>query len=136
MAHAMLRSLAPNITVYSAGVAPGLQISANAELVVRAAGYSAEGLYPKHVRQYLNSSGNFANNHQAPNLVFTLCDNARKELPVLPADVSHFHHGFTDPYHATGNRAERVAVYEHVRAGIEEWLRSEVLPMLQTGAAC
>lgn len=133
MAQAMLRALAPGLTVYSAGVAPGLQISANAELVLHAAGYSAEGLYPKHIREYFDSSGNSAGNPQAPTLVFTLCENARKQLPALPAHILHVHHSFTDPYHATGSRAERAAVYEHVRASIEDWLRGKVLPMLQVG---
>ncbi|MFM7774821.1 MAG: arsenate reductase ArsC [Candidatus Kapaibacterium sp.] len=121
MAESMLRSMVPHARVFSAGVAPGPQVAPLAVKVLTNTGFPVDGLYPKHVREFDN---------QPMNLVLTVCNHAREQCPVPPAGTEHIHHGFDDPYHATGSDEEQEAVYERVRAEMEHWLRTDILPKL------
>ena len=50
----------------------------------------------------------------------TVCDDANERCPVLPGAASRLHWSFEDPSRATGDDADRLAVFRRVRDQIEE----------------
>ncbi len=55
--------------------------------------------------------------------VITVCDNAKESCPVFPGNVKRIHWSFDDPAEATGNDAEKLAVFRRVSDEIREKLR-------------
>lgn len=50
-----------------------------------------------------------------PDIVVTLCDNAKQSCPVYPGNVVREHWSLQDPADATGTEEERLKVYRSVR---------------------
>jgi arsenate reductase len=61
--------------------------------------------------------------------IITVCDDANEHCPFVPASVKRLHWSFEDPSRATGDEAQRLAVFRQVRDKIQErlaaWLESE-----------
>ena len=61
-----------------------------------------------------------------PDLVISVCDNARESCPVFPERVANLHWPFPDPADATGTDEEIATVFadvrEQIRERIEAWL--------------
>ena len=55
--------------------------------------------------------------------VITVCDQAREACPVFPGADETAHWGFDDPSAATGDEAERMAVFRRVRDEIARRVR-------------
>lgn len=60
--------------------------------------------------------------------VITVCDDANERCPLVPGSVTRLHWSFDDPSRATGDEAQRLAVFCRVRDQIRErlasWLQS------------
>lgn len=56
-------------------------------------------------------------------LVVTLCGDAEERCPMTPPKVRREHWGFNDPAKAQGTEAEKWAVFQRVRDGIEKRLK-------------
>jgi arsenate reductase (thioredoxin) len=67
--------------------------------------------------------------HQPWDYVITVCDNAKESCPLVPGSVKRLHWSFADPSQATGDDAQRIAVFREVRDQIRDcltaWLRNE-----------
>jgi arsenate reductase len=67
--------------------------------------------------------------HQPWDYVITVCDNARESCPLVPGSVKRLHWSFEDPSQATGDDAQRLAVFREVRDQIRDrltaWLQNE-----------
>ena len=61
--------------------------------------------------------------------VITVCDDANERCPIVSGSVKRLHWSFEDPSKATGDPAQRLAVFRRVRDQIEErlttWLKSQ-----------
>jgi arsenate reductase (thioredoxin) len=61
--------------------------------------------------------------------VITVCDDANEHCPFVPGSVKRLHWSFEDPSRATGDEAQRLAVFRRVRDQIQKrlmtWLKSE-----------
>jgi arsenate reductase len=55
--------------------------------------------------------------------VITVCDNARENCPVFPAETRRLHWSFEDPAAATGDADSRLAVFMRVRDQIRQRLQ-------------
>ncbi len=98
MAEAIMnRKGKPNFTAYSAGSYPTGKVRPEALRQIEAAHLSTEGLRSKDWSEFAQPS--------APKLdfVFTVCDNAAKEVcPVWPGQPMTAHWGVPDPAAVTG----------------------------------
>lgn len=99
------------------------------------------GVSPSHVRleaieamrevdidittQHSKSVDEFAG--QAFDYVITVCDNAREQCPVYPAQTERIHWSFGDPAAADGDASARLAVFRRVRGEIRARLREFIL---------
>ena len=67
--------------------------------------------------------------HQRWDYVITVCDNAKESCPLVPGSVKRLHWSFEDPSQATGDDAQRLAVFREVRDQIRDcltaWLQNE-----------
>ena len=107
MAEGFLKSLDPELAVYSAGTKPEIKVNPNAVKVMGEIGIDISAQYPK------NADG-FKNEHF--DYVITVCDSAKESCPVFSGDVKHrLHIGFEDPADAKGTEEEVLAVYRKVR---------------------
>ena len=117
MAEGLLRTLAPDrFDVASAGteatrVHP-LAIRAMDELGIDLRGHSS-----KTVDRLLAEPWH---------CVITVCDGANERCPVFPGRTTRLHWSVEDPSAATGNEAERLAVFRQVRDAIAARLRGWV----------
>jgi len=59
--------------------------------------------------------------------VITVCDNAREQCPVYPAQTARLHWSFDDPAAAQGDAQTRLAVFRRVRDEIRMRLRGFLL---------
>lgn len=90
-----------NFTAYSAGSHPAGIVRPEALKQIESAGLSTEGFYSKSWDEFTKPD--------APQLhfVFTVCDNAAKEIcPVWPGQPLTAHWGVPDPAAAVGTSAE------------------------------
>lgn len=58
--------------------------------------------------------------HEAFDLVVTVCDNAREACPVFPGAQAQVHWPFDDPAVATGTEEERLVAFRRVRDQIKD----------------
>ncbi len=102
MAEAIMnRKGRPYFTAYSAGSHPAGFVRPEAVKQIVTAGLSAEGLHSKSWDEFAKPG--------APklNFVFTVCDNAAKEVcPVWPGQPLTAHWGVPDPAAAVGSQQE------------------------------
>lgn len=107
MAEAILNARgAPNFTAYSAGSHPAGKVQPEALKEIEAAGLSATGLRSKSWDEFEGPA--------APKLdfVFTVCDNAAKEVcPVWSGHPMTAHWGIADPAAVRGSEEERARAF-------------------------
>jgi arsenate reductase len=114
MAEALLRREGrERFEVVSAGVDPRgvnpLTVRALAEV-----GIDISAARSKSVSEFLGQPFDY---------VITVCDRARESCPVFPGGAQTLHWGFDDPADATGDEAERMAVFRRVLAEIAGRIR-------------
>lgn len=56
--------------------------------------------------------------------VITVCDQAGERCPIFPGRTTRIHWSFEDPSAASGDEAERLAVFRRVRDAIGQRLRA------------
>lgn len=102
MAEAILnRKGLPNFTAYSAGSHPAGRVRPEALKQIELARLSTEGLRSKNWQEFA------APGAPQMNFVFTVCDNAAKEIcPIWPGQPMTAHWGVPDPAVATGTPEE------------------------------
>jgi arsenate reductase len=126
MAEGFLKSLDPNLEVYSAGTNPSNQVHPKAVQVMQEIGIDLDKNYPKNVDQFINKSFDY---------VITVCNHAKETCPVFMGDVKHhLHVGFDDPAEATGTDKEILALFRRVRDKIRKnfyKFYKEELPVIQ-----
>lgn len=107
MAEAILNARgAPNFTAYSAGSHPAGKVQTEALKEIEAAGLSTTGLRSKSWDEFEGPA--------APQLdfVFTVCDNAAKEVcPVWSGHPMTAHWGIPDPAAVPGREDERARAF-------------------------
>jgi arsenate reductase len=103
--------------VFSAGVSP-TSVRPEAIEAMREIGIDISGQRSKSVDE-------FADRHF--DYVITVCDNAREQCPIFPAETSRIHWSFEDPAAATGDAAARLALFRRVRDEIRERLKEFAL---------
>jgi arsenate reductase len=123
MAEGLARALAaPGVEVASAGSHPDARgVHKFAVRALREKGIDISASRPKHVDDV---AGEF-------DYVITLCDDAARECPVLPARHERLHWPLPDPAVETGDEAAQLAFFRRIRDDIErllrEWLGREGL---------
>jgi len=103
--------------VFSAGVSPS-RVRPEAIEAMREAGIDITTQHSKSVDEYAG---------QAFDYVITVCNNAREQCPVYPAQTERIHWSFDDPAAADGDAAVRLAVFRRVRDEIRARLREFIL---------
>jgi arsenate reductase len=103
--------------VFSAGVSPSY-VRPEAIEAMREAGIDITTQHSKSVDEYAG---------QAFDYVITVCDNAREQCPVYPAQTERIHWSFDDPAAADGDAAARLAVFRRVRDEIRARLHEFIL---------
>ena len=103
--------------VFSAGVSPS-RVRPEAIEAMREAGIDITTQHSKSVDEYAG---------QAFDYVITVCDNARAQCPVYPAQTERIHWSFDDPAASDGDSSARLAVFRRVRDEIRVRLRAFIL---------
>lgn len=115
MAEGILKSLDPNLEVFSAGTKPADRVQPNSIKVMKEIGIDITDHRPKNVDEYV---------HDHFDYVITVCDGAREICPVFTGKVKQkLHIGFEDPYEATGKEEEILNAYRKVRDEINHSFR-------------
>ena len=111
MAEGFLKSLDPELEVYSAGTNPSNRIHPLAIQVMQEVGIDISLGHPKNVDQFLNRTFDY---------VITVCDNARETCPVFLGGVKErLHIGFEDPAQVTGTDEQVLEIFRKVRDEIK-----------------
>jgi arsenate reductase len=112
MAEGFLKSLDPELEVYSAGTNPSNRIHPLAIQVMQEVGIDISLGHPKNVDQFLNRTFDY---------VITVCDNARETCPVFLGGVKErLHIGFEDPAQVTGTDEQVLEIFRKVRDEIKQ----------------
>jgi arsenate reductase len=122
MAEGLLKSLDPNVEVYSAGTHPSPQVNPSAVRVMKEIGIDVSSSRPKNVSQFLKDSFDY---------VITVCDDADQNCPSFTGHVKHrLHIGFADPARAAGSPEEILVAFrtvrDEIRARFSEFWEREV----------
>jgi arsenate reductase len=109
LAEAILNSKgAPTFTAYSAGSHPSGTVRPEALRQIASAGFSIEGLRSKSWDEFAQPGASLFN------FVFTVCDNAAKEVcPIWPGQPITAHWGVPDPAAVRGTPQEIDRAYAH-----------------------
>lgn len=91
--------------VFSAGVSPS-RVRPEAIAVMREIEIDISGQRSKSVEEFAG---------QAFDYVITVCDNAREQCPLYPAETERVHWSFDDPAATAGDEATRLAIFRRVR---------------------
>ena len=111
MAEGFLKSLDPELEVYSAGTNPSNRIHPLAIQLMQEVGIDISRGHPKNVDQFLNRTFDY---------VITVCDNARETCPVFLGGVKErLHIGFEDPAQVTGTDEQVLEIFRKVRDEIK-----------------
>ena len=98
MAEFYLKSLDPNLEVYSAGTDPAGEVHPLALETLKEAGIDSTGASPKNLDQFLDQTFDY---------VITVCGNANDNCPAFSGQVKHkIHIGFADPAALAGSDEE------------------------------
>ncbi len=107
MAEGMLKTLGPELAVFSAGTRPVGFVHPDAIAVMREIGIDIGGQTSKPVDRFLG---------QSFDCVITVCDHARDECPVFTGQVGRrLHMGIEDPGLVSGTGDEMLAAFRDVR---------------------
>jgi arsenate reductase (thioredoxin) len=112
MAEGFLKTLNPELEVYSAGTRAEKNVNTYAVKVMAEKGIDISKQTPKSVDLFLDRSFDY---------VITVCDGAKEACPYFSGNVKHrLHIGFEDPADAKGTDEEKLVIYRKVRDQIEE----------------
>jgi arsenate reductase len=112
MAEGLLRSLDPELEVFSAGTHPTAETHPKAVEAMREIGIDISHNRPKSVDGFTAEPFDW---------VVTVCGGARETCPAFTGPVSNrVHIGFDDPAKAQGSPDEVTAVFRRVRDEIRE----------------
>lgn len=125
MTEGFLRSLDPDLAVFSAGTNPGARVNPLAIQAMKEIGIELTGHHPKHVREFLGQKFDF---------VVTVCDDADKNCPNFIGKVGkRLRIGFPDPAKAVGSEAEKLAMFQKTRDDIRARFREFHATYVQGG---
>lgn len=111
MAEGFLKSLDPDLEVYSAGTHPSAQVNTSAVQVMKEIGIDISHGRPKPVSEFLKDSFDY---------VITVCGEAEENCPAFSGQVKHrLHIGFPDPAKASGSQEEVLVAFRTVRDQIK-----------------
>ena len=115
MAEAIMnRKGAPNFTAYSAGSHPTGFVRPEALKQIESARLGTEGLHSKSWEEFTKPGS------PKLNFVFTVCDNAAKEIcPVWPGQPLTAHWGIPDPAAVTGTPEEVERAFRQAFAALD-----------------
>src|SRR5215211_6162436 len=99
--------------VHSAGTHPS-QVRAEAIEAMREVDIDIAAHRSKSVDEFVGQHFDY---------VITVCDNAKENCPVFPADTARIHWSFDDPAAALGDFETRVAEFRRVRDDIRAHLQ-------------
>jgi len=102
----------------SAGTRPADRVHPLAVRVMAEVGVNLSDARPENVLAFLDGSWD---------LVITVCDSAKENCPVFPAQAEQLHISFCDPACVEGSDEERMRVFRVVR----DEIRARLLPELQ-----
>jgi arsenate reductase len=119
MGEALLKHLGgEEYEVFSAGTKPQSEVNPFAIEVLKERGIPTEGLYPKHVQEFVKLE---------IDLVVTVCDNAKQTCPHFPGAKRMEHWSLEDPAAFQGSYDEILFVFRETRDEIEKRIRSNIL---------
>lgn len=111
MAEGYLKSLDPELEIFSAGTRPAERVNPFAIEVMNEIGIDISDGVPKLVDQFTSLPFDY---------VITVCDNAKETCPLFTGKVvNRIHIGFDDPADAIGTHDEILEVYRRVRDEIK-----------------
>ena len=117
MAEGLLRSIAGDrFEVFSAGTHPSI-VRPEAIAALKEKGIDISSNRSKSVDEFAGQQ--FA-------YVITVCDNAKENCPVFPAQTNRIHWSFDDPAAVEGDEETRLNEFRRVRDEIETKLRGFV----------
>lgn len=114
--------LSGRVHALSAGTRPQPKVADGAIAALQDAGLPTDGLRPKDI----DSLGDILVD-PGPDLVVTVCDNAKEQCPILPRPVPHIHLSFHDPH------GEPLASFVRVRDDLRARLVPAVVEALGLG---
>ena len=115
MAEGFLRSLGPELEVFSAGTHPEKEVNPNSIIVMKEIDIDITSQFPKDVSIYVKDSFDY---------VITVCDNAKESCPVFTGKVKkQLHLGFVDPAEAKGSKEKILNEYREIRDEIRSAFR-------------
>jgi arsenate reductase len=123
IAEALLRRMAPEFEVRSAGTLPR-RVSPKAVAVLAEVGIDWHTARSKSIEWFLDEHFDY---------VITVCDRARETCPVFPGSENTLHWGLDDPADVQGSDDERLAAYRRTREELEVRLPPFV-ELARTGA--
>lgn len=100
--------------VFSAGTRPG-SVRPEAIAVMKEIGIDISGHRSKSVDEFSGRSFDY---------VVTVCDNARDNCPVFPADTERIHWSLEDPAAVEGTGPERLAAFRRIRDQIHDRVKA------------
>lgn len=107
MAEGYLKSLDPELEVFSAGTNPADKVNPYAVEAMNEIGINISNEVPKPVDKFTSFHFDY---------VITVCDNAKERCPLFTGNVTNrIHIGFDDPADAVGAHDEILKVYRRVR---------------------
>ena len=111
MAEGFLKSFDNELTVFSAGTKPSLEVHPKAIEVMREVGVNISSGKPEDVAKYILMSFDY---------VITVCGNAKETCPVFVGSVKEqLHIGFDDPADAVGTEEEITNEFRKIRDEIK-----------------
>lgn len=115
MAEGFLRSIGPELEVFSAGTHPAKEVNPNSINVMKEIDIDITSQFPKDVSIYVKDSFDY---------VITVCDNAKESCPVFTGKVKkQLHLGFVDPAEAKGSKEKILNEYREIRDEIRSAFR-------------
>jgi arsenate reductase len=124
MVEGFLKSIDPELEVFSAGTSPSDRVHPKAVEVMKEEGIDLTGHAPKQVDKFLDRTFDY---------VITVCGHAREHCPVFTGKVKQrLHIGFDDPAEATGSEEEIYAEFRRIRDEIKRDFNAFYLEQLKT----
>lgn len=112
MAHGILKHLAPEWEICSAGIRPAKEVHPLGIKVMSELGIDISSHYPKSIDQYLDQEWDY---------VITVCGGAKDSCPLFTGKVAlRLHIGFDDPDVFRGTEDEILPEFRRVRDEIIE----------------
>lgn len=112
IAEGILRNVLGDIVeVYSAGSDPAGYVHPMAIKVMKEIGIDISNYRSKNLKEFLNTK---------IETVITVCNSADKNCPFFPGQLNRHHFPFDDPAKATGDDAEKLAVFRRARDEIRK----------------